>query len=415
MIETIRNRTYYLWLVVGLLWVVGMLNYLDRLTITTMRDSIKADIAMTDAQFGLLTSVFLWIYAALSPFAGYLADRFSRSRVIVISLLVWSLMTWLTAHCHTVNQLLVVRALMGISEACYIPAALALIADYHRGTTRSLATGIHMSGIYAGSALGGVGGILAEEIGWRTSFTLFGLGGIVYAVVLYFLLHDEAKAELKTDISRPEEPSVSLFSALRTLLAKPSYYVLLAHWSLLAIPGWFVSGWLPTYLKEHFNMSQGTAGMSATGYVQIAAFVGVLIGGFLADRWIRRNIRGRILVPAIALSLACPALYMTASTNVFVLAIAGLAVYGFSRGCSDSNMMPILCQVVDSRYRATGYGLLNCCSCFAGGLMIYMSGALKDNHVELGTVFQFAAVGMLASGLILLLARPRRVENAVLE
>ena len=113
-------------LVVAMLWPVACLNYFDRLMITTMRDSIKAEITMTDAQFGLLTSAFLWVYAVLSPAAGFLADRFGRSRVIIGSLFVWLAVVWLTGHAQTSNQLLVARALMGLSEACYMPAALAL-------------------------------------------------------------------------------------------------------------------------------------------------------------------------------------------------------------------------------------------------------------------------------------------------
>src|SRR3954465_1158014 len=112
------------WLTVGLLWFVGCLNYLDRVMITTMRQSVVDAIPMTDAQFGLLTTVFLLVYGLLSPFAGFLADRFNRSRVILISLIVWSAVTWLTAHATTYGQLLTTRALMGVSEACYIPAAL---------------------------------------------------------------------------------------------------------------------------------------------------------------------------------------------------------------------------------------------------------------------------------------------------
>ena len=176
----------YAWVVVGLLWVVALLNYLDRLMITTMRDPIKQSISMTEAQFGLLTAVFLWVYGALSPLGGYLADRFSRRIVIMVSLFVWSAVTWWTGHVETFNQLLAARALMGVSEACYIPAALALIADYHRGSTRSLATGLHMSGVYAGAALGGVGGYIAEGFGWRFGFNLFGLIGVAYANSLCF-------------------------------------------------------------------------------------------------------------------------------------------------------------------------------------------------------------------------------------
>src|SRR6185369_5085835 len=150
--------------------------------------SLKDAIPMTEAQFGLLTTAFLLVYAGLSPFAGYLADRFHRSRVIIGSLFVWSLVTWLTASAKTYEQLLASRLLMGISEACYIPAALALVADYHRGATRSLATGILLGGVMVGSAMGGLGGWLAERHGWGFAFNLFGLVGIGFAIVLVFLL-----------------------------------------------------------------------------------------------------------------------------------------------------------------------------------------------------------------------------------
>lgn len=409
-----KRFTSYAWLVVGLLWVVAMLNYLDRLTITTMRDSIKADIAMTDAQFGLLTSLFLWVYAFCSPLAGYLADRFSRTRVIVGSLFVWSLVTWLTGHCRTVEQLLAARALMGVSEACYIPAALALIADYHTGPTRSRATGIHMSGVYAGAALGGVGGYIAEYFSWRLGFTVFGVVGVVYALILAAVLRDAPKSEPAETLSAGPDRLRPL-AALGALFGQGSYYVLLLHVSLLALAFWGINGWLPTYLKEHFNLGQGAAGLSATGYIQAASFVGILLGGYWADSWIRTNVRGRIYVPMIGFAVAAPALYMAASTDAMLFAILGLAVFGLARGFSDANMMPILCQVADPRTRATGYGIMNFFSCLVGGAMIYVGGALKDRQVDLGTIFQFAAIGMFAAAVLLLLIRPRQSESAEAE
>ena len=180
---------------VALLWPVACLNYLDRLMITSMRDSIKAAIPMTDAQFGLLTAVFLWVYAVLSPSAGYFADRFGRRWVIIASVFVWSAVTWLTAHAHNFNQLLEARALMGVSEACYISAALAIIADYHRGSTRSLATGLHMSGLYAGAALGGLGGVLAENFKWQSAFNLFGAIGVGYSILLMLMLREAPRLD----------------------------------------------------------------------------------------------------------------------------------------------------------------------------------------------------------------------------
>ncbi len=400
------------WLVVALLWPVACLNYLDRLMITTMRDSLKADIAMTDAQFGLLTSVFLWVYALLSPSAGYLADRFSRSRVILGSLFVWSAVTWLTGHAQSFNQLLVARALMGVSEACYIPAALALITDYHRGPTRSLATGLHMSGLYAGAALGGLGGVLAENFKWQSAFNLFGAIGVGYSVLLIFALRENRPTGEAGPVADAPAEKVHLGSAFGYLFREGSFWALLAYFCLLSIANWAIYGWLPTYMGQQFKLGQGAAGMSATAYIQAASFVGVLVGGAWADRWCRSNLRGRVFVPLIGFCAAAPALYLSASTSALVLAVAGLIVFGLARGFADSNNMPILCQIAPARYRATGYGVLNFFACVLGGAMTYVAGALKDANVGLEKVFQFCAAGLVVAALLLLLVKPKKeLEN----
>lgn len=394
------------WLVVALLWVVGMLNYLDRVIITTMHGSLIEAIPMTEAQFGLLTSVFLWVYGILSPFAGFLADRFNRSRVIVISLFAWSVLTWLTAHATTFHGLLITRALMGISEACYIPAALALIADYHRGSTRSLATGVHMSGIMVGSGLGGLGGWIAEHYGWTRAFAIFGLVGIAYTLVVALLLRDrpaDAPDEGARILSRPQ---INLVDALRSLFAQRGFIFAICYWGLLGLAGWAVVGWMPTYLNEHFKLSQGTAGLSATGYLQFSALIGVLVGGYWADRWSKVNARARIYVPLIGILVAAPGILLASSLNWLPFALAGLVCFGLAKAFSDSNMMPILCTVADARYRATGYGVLNLFSCVIGGLTIYAGGILRDAKVDVSHVFQFAAGSMLVCAALLFFIRP---------
>ena len=395
------------WLVVALLWPVATLNYLDRLMLTTMRDSIKAGIPMTDAQFGLLTSVFLWVYALLSPSAGYLADRFSRSKVIIGSLFVWSAVTWLTAHAHDFQQLLLARALMGVSEACYIPAALALIVDYHRGPTRSLATGLHMSGLYAGAALGGLGGVLAEHFKWQSAFNLFGTIGIAYSIVLILTLKECREAQPSNAENVPAE-KVKLANAFGYLFRESSFWALLGYFGLLSIANWAIYGWLPTYMGQQFKLGQGAAGMSATAYIQVASFAGVLIGGAWADRWSRHNPRGRALVPLIGFCAAGPALYWSASTSVLLAAIIGLVVFGLARGFADANNMPILCQIAPARYRATGYGVLNFAACALGGAMTYVAGALKDANIGLEKVFQFCAGGVVLAALLLLFVKPKK-------
>ncbi|MEI6463984.1 MAG: MFS transporter [Verrucomicrobiota bacterium] len=400
------------WLVVGLLWLVGCLNYLDRVMITTMRGSVLEAIPMTDAQFGLLTSVFLWVYAALSPFAGFLADRFSRSRVIIISLFAWSAITWLTAHATTFGELLATRALMGISEACYIPAALALISDYHRTTTRSLAVGVHMTGIMVGSGLGGLGGWIAERHGWNHAFLIFGIAGVVYAVLVACLLRDlprEANAEAPAAGAAKTE--VRLGEALSSLLRKRAFLFALGYWGLLGVAGWAVVGWMPTYLTEHFNLSQGVAGLSATGYLQAASLVGVLLGGIWADRWSRTNPHAPVLVPLIGLCLAAPAILVAGTTNLLPVAIGGLVVYGLTRTFGDANMMTILSLVADPRYRATGYGVLNLFSCTVGGLTVYIGGALRDAKVDVNLIFKAAALGLIVSAGLLYFVRPRPEQS----
>lgn len=268
------------WLTVALLCVVGCLNYLDRTMIATMRESVVHSIPMTNAQFGLLTSVFLWVYGIFSPFAGFLADKFNRSKVIIGSLLVWSVITALTAHVKTYEQLIITRALMGISEACYIPAALALIVDYHRGPTRSVATGIHIAGIMVGQSLGFLGGWIAEKYAWTMAFNIFGIIGIVYSLLLVFTLRDAPKSVSSTTQTAPEA-TIKFIPAIKHVFNSFSFILTLIYFSLLGIVGWMIMGWLPTYYREHFQVSHATAGLYATGYIYPAALVGVIVGGIL--------------------------------------------------------------------------------------------------------------------------------------
>ncbi|WP_229310797.1 MFS transporter [Larkinella arboricola] len=396
----------YPWLIVAMLCVVGALNYLDRMMITTMRSSLVEAIPMTDAQFGLLTAVFLWIYGILSPFAGFLADRFSRSRVIIGSLFVWSAVTWLTSYATSFESLLVTRALMGISESCYAPAAVALIMDYHRGSTRSLANGIHMAGIMVGQSMGFVGGWLATDHSWNYPFFIFGMIGIGYAVILLFSLKDAPKqpSTIAQGLHQPEK--VKFRAAVKDLLGRRGFIFALTCWSLLGIIGWMIVGWLPTYFKENFNLSQTMAGVYSTGYFHAASLIGVITGGILADRWARKNPRGRILVPVVGLCLAAPAIFLASHTTILSVAIGCFMLYSFTRIFTDGNMMPILCLITDERYRATAYGILNFFSCIIGGIGLYAGGALRDAKVDLSTVFQTGAVLLALCAFLLYKIQP---------
>ena len=404
----LRSRA---WRTVGLLWLVALLNYLDRLMITSMRDPLKADIAMTDAQFGLLTSVFLWTYGVCSPIGGYLADRFSRRTVIVSSLFGWSAATWLTSYMHSVENLLIVRIALGVTQACYIPAALALIADLHPGPTRSLATGVHTSGIYAGAALSGMGGVMAERFGWRAGFEWMGLLGLGYAVLVTFLLRDGVPPPEKPREAPPGETiaagKIRMSDACRALFRTPAFLMLFAISALVGVANWGIYGWLPTYFREHFKLGLGAAGITATGYIQVASFVGGLAGGIWADRWSRTQPNARALVPAIGYCVVGPCLFFSITSELLPLAVGGLMIYGIGRGFFDANLMPTLRTIVDQRYSATGYGWLNFVGVMTGGVLIYVGGWLRDEKVDLARVFEASAVALFIVGLLLFSLKPR--------
>ncbi len=409
----IYKKSFYPWLLVAMLCVVGCLNYLDRMMITTMRSSILEEIPMTEAQFGLLTSVFLWIYGIASPFAGYLADKFNRSRVIIGSLLIWSLVTWLTSQASNFEELLLARALMGISEACYIPAALALIVEYHPGNTKSTATGIHIGGVYIGQSLGFIGGWIAETHTWHYAFSIFGIIGVTYAFILMVLLKDKRNDLTGSAAEITTKQSINLGEAFKSLFSNRAFNLLLFIWGLAGAVSWMVNGWLPTYYKEKFDLSQTEAGVYSTVYFFTAMLLGVILGGAMADLWAKRNKNARILLPAIGFLVAVPGVIIASYTDLVWVTVIGFILYAFTRPFIDANMMPILGRMIDKRYLATGYGILNFCSCIIGGIGIYAAGVLRDAQVNLSAIFQVAALTMVVCAFALFSLVPKSSNKSL--
>ncbi len=393
----------------ALLVPVALLNYLDRQMLASMKFSVTLDIPdiAFEAKWGTILALFKWVYAFLSPVGGYLADRYSRRHVIVGSLFVWSLVTWTTGHVRTYDELLATRALMGISEALYLPAALALIADFHLGHTRSRAVGFHQMGIYVGVIIGGFGGYVAADphLGWRWAFGACGIAGAAYAVPLFFLLRNAPRPANAHDRPRP-----SPGSALRELLGNASFILLVLCFTLPALAGWVVRDWMPAILKAEFGIGQGLAGVSATLYWQAAAIAGALGGGFLADRWMRRSQRGRIFVSALGMSLIVPAMFgigYAPETGRLWVAVAFLILFGIGWGFFDSNNMPILTQIARPELRATGYGIMNFVSISCGGLADWGFGMLRDRQVPLFGIFATFASAAVLSIVLVLMIRPR--------
>ena len=403
---TPANAARYAWYVIALLFPVALLNYLDRQMLATMKASMVGDIPSiaNKADWGFVLGCFKWTYAALSPFGGYIADRFSKRYVIAGSLFVWSGVTWWTGHVTTFNELVAARALMGISEAFYIPCALALISEYHLGPTRSRAVGVHQTGIYIGQILGGFAGYVADspDHGWRWAFSTCGMIGVIYALPLLAALREPPR-EVAATADAAREPASGVF---RGLLGNRNFILLVLYFTLPAIAGWVVRDWMPEILREKFSLGQGKAGVSAILFVQIASIIGVLIGGALADKWMQKTSRGRIYTSAIGMLLFLPALFSVGNAGTLTMAIVGLTIFGLGWGFFDCNNMPILCQITRPEWRATGYGIMNLVSISCGGFGDWAFGWLRDHGVALNLIFgAFGGIALL-SGALVLLIRP---------
>lgn len=400
------KNSKYPWILVGLLWFVALLNYMDRQILSTMRPAMSMDILELEsaAVFGNLMAIFLWIYGFMSPVAGILADKWSRKWLIIGSLFVWSAVTLAMGFAKSYDQLYALRAIMGMSEALYIPAGLSLIADFHSDKTRSLAIGIHMTGFYFGQALGGFGASIAANYTWHYTFILFGLVGIVYALILLFTLREAPHRHEEKTI---QKETIPLWKGLSVLFSNISFWVILMYFAVPSLPGWATKNWLPTLFSENLNIPMEQAGPLATISIAVSSFFGVIVGGILSDRWIQKNIRGRIYTSAIGLALTIPAVILIGyGTHITAIVAAGL-LFGFGFGMFDANNMPILCQFVGVRYRATAYGIMNMVGVFAGAYITKILGASADEG-NLGTHFALLA-GIVALVLLvqLIVLKPK--------
>ncbi|MEI6676956.1 MAG: MFS transporter [Mariniphaga sp.] len=395
-----QNKKWYPWLVVGLLWFVALLNYIDRQMLSTMKPSMMIDIAEleTAANFGRLMAVFLWIYALMSPISGIIADRLNRKWMIVGSLFVWSAVTLMMGFAKTFDQLYVLRALMGVSEAFYVPAGLSLIADYHQGKNRSLAIGFHMTGIYLGQALGGFGATIASNFSWQTTFHVFGLIGMLYSVVLILFLKEKKGYIL--DATRANtiwKGFKEAFKGVGVLLGNISFWVILFYFSAPSLPGWATKSWLPTLFSNNLHIDMSQAGPLSTITMAMSSLIGVMVGGLLSDRWIQHNLRGRIFTGTIGLAMTVPAVLFIGFGHTFLPIMIGASLFGFGFGIFDVNCMPILCQFASPRYRATGYGLMNLAGISTGALITTLLGKSADSgnlsrDIAVLSVFVLAAI-----------------------
>jgi MFS transporter len=414
-----KQSKYYPWVVVGLLWVVALLNYMDRQMLSTMKEAMSHSIPELEKAetFGNLMAAFMWIYGLMSPFAGAIADRMNRKWLIVASLFVWSSVTLLMGFTHDFSTLYILRMVMGLSEAMYIPAALALIADFHTGKSRSLAIGVHMTGLYVGQALGGFGAMLSHHLSWENTFIYFGLFGALYALVLATFLHEtDAQLErIKNGAKTNESQSNGLNNVVKSfgkILSSVPFWGMLIFFTATSLPGWATKNWLPTLFEQNLHLNMQVAGPISTATIALSSFIGVFVGGAISDRWVRTNVKGRVYTSAMGLGMMAPALAFLGFGSSYWSVIGGGFLFGFGLGFFDTNNMPILCQFFSSRYRSTAYGVMNMSGVIAGGYITKMLGKSTDAG-NLGRDFGVMAVVILVVVFIQILILKPETDNMV--
>lgn len=381
------------WRLVALLWFVVLLNYLDRQVIFSLLPLLRKDLALSDTQMGLLATSFLWIYAAASLASGFAAARLGARRVILLSLSFWSSVTLMTGLCRNAWELLAARAVMGLSEAFYLPAALALVAEFHSDRTRGRATALHQTGLYTGMILGGLlGGWLGGHFGWRVPFFLLGGVGLLYTPFLAWALPPAPRTQSALNGS-----SIGLAAVLRI----PGYPAMAAVFALFSMAGWVVLTWTSLYLYERFGMSLAQAGFSSTFFLQLGGFAGIFAGGWLGDRSSGRYPLARVYIPATGFAVSAGFLFLSGTANHAAVTLAAMAAYGFGRGLYDANIMPLLCLTARPEQRAPGYGLFNFAGTFCGGITSMGAGMLKSG-IGLDGAFRWSGSILVFAALLLL-------------
>jgi len=365
----------YKWWVVAMLWFVCFFNYADRQAIFSVFPLLQKEMGLSDVQLGIVGAAFMWVYAASAPLAGVVGDRFKRKTLIIGGLIFWSIVTVATAFSQNYTHLVICRALEGFGEAFYFPASMALLSDYHGKETRSRAMSIHQSSVYAGTIAGGsVAGIMGDlYLDWRPPFYFFGWLGVVLGIVLLLLLREPQRGASEEGASENTHASLDLKRAhlgaeILAVLKTPMVRILMLVFVGANFVAMIFLTWMPSYLFKTFQMSLSMSGVSATVYLQVASVLGVLSGGWLADRLVRRHRGGRMMTQAVGLLLGVPFVFLTGWTLSIPVLLLAMVGFGYFKGFYDANIWASLHDVVRPERRATAVGLMNAIGWFGGGL-----------------------------------------------
>ncbi len=392
----------YRWLVVGVFWCVYFLNQADRQVIFSVFPLLQREMGLSNTELGLLGSGFQWVYAVLVPVAGGLSDVLSRRKLIAIAVLVWSIATFCSGLAGGFFALLALRALTGVGEAFYYPAAASIISDYHGKATRALAISVHQTSVYAGIVFSGtLAGYIGQQYGWRAAFFCFGSAGILVSALVRGGIREPVRGASE-DGCAPAKDTLPLRARLTEVLGNRTAILLMVAFLCMNFVNVACLTWGPTLLYEKFHLSLAQAGFHATLYHHLGAFAGVLLGGRLADCWSGRLPVARPMVQSVGLALGAPFVFLLGWSDSSAVVFVALGLFGFFRGLYDSNLFATLYDVIRPEARATATGAMLGVGFFGGGSAAVAVGWFSE-RIGLGLALASTSVFYLLSAAVLVM------------
>lgn len=398
------NNRFYKWEIVILLWFAYFLNQGDRQVFNTVLPHIQAYLGVSDGTMGLISTCFNLFFACTVPFAGYFADRLSRSKIIIFSVALFSVATMFTGFANTVVLMILFRSVAtGMGEAMFGPTYPAIIAEYHDTRTRARAMSIHQTAYYVGVIVSGfLAGLIADKLGWKYSFLIFGAVGVVFTFVLLLRLRDRGQQKpVETSVQKP-----SFFEAMGVIFKVPTAVCMIVGFTSLifVLTGYLT--WMPKYLMEAFNLSAASSGFNSMFWTHAAAFVGVLIAGGLSDKVAAKKNGGknRLLLQSMGLILAAPCIVLMGVSQSVAVVYAALAGFGFFRAFFDANTYSILYDVIPEKYQSSSSAVLQMFGFGMGSLAPLILGIMSPKMGLSGGIASLACIWVLA-GVVLLMAR----------
>lgn len=400
------NSKSYKWEIIFLLWVAYFLNQADRQVFNTVLPHIQEFLGATDATMGLISTCFNIFFACTVPFAGYFADRLSRSKIIIFSVALFSVATMFTGYASTVVLMILMRSIAtGVGEAIFGPTYPAIIAEYHDGSTRARAMSIHQTAYYIGViASGFLAGLIADKMGWQYSFLIFGAAGVLFTFVLLLRLRDKSPAQQKTETTQSAKPS--FFEAMAAIFKVPTAVCMIFGFTSLifVLTGYLT--WMPKCLMETFNLNAASAGFNSMFWTHAAAFVGVLVAGSLSDKLAASKGGGknRLILQAGGLLLAAPCIVLMGLSKEIWVVYAALAGFGFFRAFFDANTYSILYDVISERYHSSSSAVLQMFGFGMGSLAPLILGLMSPKLGLSGGIATLSVIWVVA-GVVLLVAK----------